>query len=87
MFALPLISPNSVVEGWSAFDCLFLSASIVSGPFAFASGFNPNWIAASVLALCCFAYGLHPRRATMAVTVCGWLLWMLSGLVLTFVNV
>jgi len=88
MFALPFISPNSAIRAWTASDSLFLAASIMSGPFAFASStVNPSWIAAAILIPCCFAYALHPRRITMAATIVSWNIWMLSGLVLTFVDV
>ncbi len=43
MLLLPLISPNSIVQAWSVRDSLMLSASIGSGPFAFASNTAPSW--------------------------------------------
>ena len=88
IFVLPFISPNSAIQVWTASDSLFLAASIMSGPFAFASPpVNPSWIAVVILIPCCFSYALRPRRITMAATIVSWNIWMLSGLVLSFVSV
>ncbi len=85
---LPLISPNSVIQEWTASYSLFLASSIMSGPFAFASPpVNSFWIAVVILIPCCLAYALHPRRITMAITIVSWNIWMIAGLILTFSSI
>ncbi len=42
---------------------------------------------AAILIPCCFADALRSHLLTMGVTIFGWFVWMLFGLMFTFVNV
>jgi len=87
MLLLPMISPNSAVQEWSAQDSLYLSTSIVSGPFAFASSFSPSLLGCMILIPLCFAYAVHPGKWTRVFTLLGWMGWTLVGILLTFESV
>ena len=87
IFFLPYMSPNSVVQNWTAYDSLYYALSILAGPFAFASNQPTSWIMVFILVPCCVAYAIRPNGITTGVTAIGWLVWMLWGLIVTFANV
>ena len=87
LVALPFLSPNEVVRGWSIGQTLELAGSVLCGPLAVASSIEPSPIFAAVLLGCVLAYPAWGAKATKALTIFGVSAWMFFGLACTFADV